>query len=403
MNFKQKFIYIFLSVFLIFQFFIITFTSFASTDTDNPNSASTGSEPATNSNSSNLRIYSPACILLDAKTGTVLYEKNANTAMYPASTTKLMTAILVLENCKLDDVATVSSNAVLTIPKSYSIADLQIGEQLTIEQLLHVLLIPSANDAANVLAEHVGGSVENFATMMNNKASEIGCTNTHFVNPNGVHNTEHVSTAHDLALIGKYALKFDVIKQIVLKNTYSLPSKVDGTERNFKCTNELIKESGKYYYEYATGLKTGYTNAAKSCIIASAKKENYELIVVILGGEKTEDYKNMRELDCKTLFEYGFNDCNLKELYEEYEKNLITENHPFSSNSSGNTSDVLGWIWKIALILLFFFIIRTINICNSKKRKSRKNSKNSKKSKNAKKVRNSRKRKRDDLYNFKLD
>ena len=258
--------------------------------------------------------YSGADILLDLNTSKILYSKNADEKMYPASTTKVMTAILTLENCKLTDVATVSHNAVFSIPSGYSIASLREGEELTIEQLLNVLLIPSANDAAVVLAEHIAGSVESFANMMNAKAKEIGCTNTNFVNPNGIHNVNHYSTAHDLALIGQYAMKFDVFKQIASKTSYSLPAtnKYDKTDRMFNTTNELIKVNHSssprnYYYKYATAGKTGYTDAAKSCIIATAKKDNRSLLVVVLHGSTNDDGLSQRALDCKNLFEYGFN------------------------------------------------------------------------------------------------
>lgn len=167
--------------------------------------------------------YSSACLLMEESTGKILYSKNANSIMYPASTTKIMTAILTLENCKLSDTAVVSHNAVFSIPSGYSTASLVEGEVLTIEQLLNVLLIPSANDAAVVLAEHIAGSVEAFSDMMNSKAVELGCLNTHFVNPNGIHNENHYSTAYDLALIGKYAMKFPTFKEISSKTRYTLP------------------------------------------------------------------------------------------------------------------------------------------------------------------------------------
>ena len=240
--------------------------------------------------------YSPSCILMDQNSGKILYSKNANTKMYPASTTKIMTAILTLENCNLDEVATASHNAVYSIPYSYSVATIQEGEELTIEQLLNVLLIPSANDAAVVLAEHIAGSVEAFADMMNNKAVEIGCKNTHFVNPNGIHNEDHYSTAYDLALMGQYAMKFDVFKSIVSKTYYALPAtaKYDKDDRKFNTTNDLIKKNyssspRNYYYEYATGAKTGYTDAAKSCIVATATKNDVSLIAVVLHDSTTDD------------------------------------------------------------------------------------------------------------------
>ena len=163
----------------------------------------------------NINTYCEACILMNADNGKILYSKNADEKMYPASTTKVMTAILALENCNLTDIVTVSHDAIFNVPYGYSIANLQEGEEISINALLHVLLIPSANDAAFVLAEHIAGSVDAFSDMMNEKAKEIGCKNTHFVNPNGIHSEDHYSIAYDLALIGQYAMRDEVFRKIV--------------------------------------------------------------------------------------------------------------------------------------------------------------------------------------------
>lgn len=263
-------------------------------------------------NPDNIITKSKAALLVDAKTGKILYSKNAYTPLYPASTTKIMTAILTMENCNLNDVATVSHNAVYSIPVGYTHSNLVEGEQLTIEQLLNVLLIPSANDAAVVLAEHIAGSVENFATMMNNKAKQLGCLNTNFVNPNGIHNENHYSTAYDLSLIGRYAMKFDEIMRIAKIPQYTLPrtNKYNKEDRIFNATNGLIDSNDSDYYEYATGLKTGYTDKAGSCIVATAKKDNVELMAVILGSESVDD----RHEDCVNLFNYGFNNYSYKNI-----------------------------------------------------------------------------------------
>ncbi|MDO4382685.1 MAG: D-alanyl-D-alanine carboxypeptidase family protein [Clostridia bacterium] len=269
-------------------------------------------------NAAEINISAPVCVLMEYSTGKILFEKNLNKMMYPASTTKLMTAILVLEKCQLTDVATVSNSAVDSVPAGYSTAYLQKGEKLTIEQLLHVLLIPSANDAANVLAEHVGSSIANFANMMNSKAKEIGCENTNFKNPSGIHDENHYSTAYDLSLIAKHAMQFQTIKDIVQKTVYNLPKtdKYNSDNRIFYNTNLLLSHHSPddYYYPYATGLKTGYTNPAKDCIIATAKKDDLELIAVILGAEDTNGSLVPKFLDCKKLFEYGFSNYSYKNI-----------------------------------------------------------------------------------------
>lgn len=300
-KFKLYFFRIFY-ILLIIVFILSIYTKYSYADTQNNLDTNNA-----NITYNDITLYSNSSILIDSTTGQILYEHNAYEKTYPASTTKLMTAILTLENCNLSDSVTINKDALNGIPKSYTTAALKAGESLTVEQLLHVLLIPSANDAANVLAYHIAGSIDNFAIMMNSKAKEIGCQNTHFVNPSGIHDDEHYSTAYDMALIGKYANTFEKIREIATQTSYSLPNLPDGKERVFKTTNTLITPKNKYYYEYATGLKTGYTDKAKSCIVAKAKKDDIELICVVLGGNKTEDLKSERELDCHTLFEYGFN------------------------------------------------------------------------------------------------
>lgn len=301
MNKAKLFLLVF--VFLL-QFLIFSNYSFATTST-----------PQT---------YSPSCILMEASTGKILYEKNSKEVRFPASTTKIMTAILAVEHCELTDIATVSHNAIFSVPVSYAHASLKEGEQLTVEQLLNVLLIPSANDAANVLAEHISGSVEEFAKLMNEKAKEIGCLNTHFVNPNGIHDDNHITTAYDLALMGQYAMKNSTLRNLAKKTRYTLPTtnKYDKEDRIFNTTNDLLRENNSsatdnYYYPNAIGIKTGYTSEAGSCIIAGAQKDNMEVIVVILGGQSTEDGLSQRYLDCINLFNYAFDNYSLKTLNEQ--------------------------------------------------------------------------------------
>ena len=291
-----------------------------------------------NNTTEEISTYSPACLLMEASTGKILYEKNAYESNFPASTTKIMTAILTLENCELTDIATVSYNAIISVPSSYVNANLHKGEELTIEQLLNILLIPSANDAANVLAEHIAGSVEEFAKMMNEKAKEIGCLNTNFVNPNGVHNKNHTTTAYDLALMGKYAMQFPTFRELVKKTNYTLPAtnKYDKADRIFTTSNELIVKKNSnskdnYYYENAIGIKTGYTSEAGSCIVAGAEKDGLELIVVVLGGTSTKDGLSGRYLDCRNLFDYGFNNYKMETVNS---RNSVLEKIPIRGGTS---------------------------------------------------------------------
>ena len=262
-------------------------------------------------------IGSEACILIEPSTGKILYEKNSDQKMYPASTTKVLTAILALENCSLDEVATAGFHAVADIPAGYTNAGIRVGESLTIEQLLYALMLASANEAATILAEHIAGSVESFSTMMNSKASELGCMGTHFVNANGIHDDNHYTTAHDLALIARYAMENETFRKIVSTQTYSLPD-YESSPRLLKNTNSLIMSgNNSYFYPYATGIKTGFTSQAKNCLIASAKKDNVDLISVVLHAGNTEDGKSQRYLDTIHLFDYGFEQYGFQSIATE--------------------------------------------------------------------------------------
>lgn len=261
--------------------------------------------------SDELSLYSPYAILIEAKTGKILYQRQAFTQMYPASTTKVMTAILTLEHCSLNDTATASYTAIHSVPYSYSIANIQENETLTIEELLECLLIPSANDAAFVLAEKVGGTLDNFYDMMNKKAKEIGCLNTHFVNPNGIHSDDHYSTVYDLAIMGQYAMKNEDFKRIVAMEECQLSDLNAPEDRKFKTTNNLLPEK-KYSYQGVIGIKTGYTAPAKKTMISYCTRNNEDYILAVGGADTTTDFKDARFLDCITLFDYAYNNYETK-------------------------------------------------------------------------------------------
>ena len=252
-------------------------------------------------------LTAPNLMLAETKTGRILYERNADKQIYPASLTKLMTAILVVENCELDEIVTVSENAVISVPSGYVNANLQVGEELTVEDLLYVMLIPSANDAANALAEHVGGSIESFSTMMNSRAKELGCTGSNFTNPSGLHQEEHYTTTRDLFYISQKAIQNNTIQKVLGTTTYTLPStnKYTGEKRIFTTTNYMIRESlTKFYCDYCIGAKTGYTGEAKNCVVEFAKKDGIELTAIVMG--ENAKVKGQKFLDAKIMFEYVF-------------------------------------------------------------------------------------------------
>lgn len=293
-----------------------------------PLSLATQGESSFSISQPNFQIYSDGAILIDSNTGKVLYGKNENKKLYPASTTKILTAILAIENCKLTDKITASYEAVMSIPSGYSNAAIQVGESLTTQELLDMFLIHSANEIGNIFAEHISGSIENFANLMNNKASELGCLNTHFTNPSGIHDVEHYSTAYDMALIAKYCMKNETFRNIVSKTSCTVEATDKYEKRYFKNTNNLIDSSNRYYYEYAIGVKTGFTSQAKNCLIAASKKDNLELITVALGAEATEDGRSGRYVDSINLFEYGFSNYKTQKIATKNSvvKDLIIEN-----------------------------------------------------------------------------
>lgn len=199
-----------------------------------------------------------------------------------------------------------------------------MGEELTVEQLLYVLMVGSSNDAAIVLAEHVSGSQEDFSVLMNKKAQEIGCTDSNFVNPNGVHDENHYSTAHDLALIAKYAMQNDEFRKLVSTTSYKLPAtaKYEREDRLFTTTNSLLivnnnDRADNYYYKYATGIKTGFTTPAGNCLIASSNKDGFELLTVVLGATQTSQGLSQRYLDTISMFDYGYSNYFMRDVAKE--------------------------------------------------------------------------------------
>lgn len=266
-------------------------------------------------------ITAPNLILAETNTGRIIYERNADERIYPASLTKLMTAILVVENCELDEIVTVSENAVISVPSGYVNANLQVGEELTVEDLLYVMLIPSANDAANALAEHVGGNIESFSTMMNSRAKELGCTGSNFTNPSGLHQEEHYTTTKDLFLISQNVISNNLIKKILGTTTYTLPStnKYTATQRTFTTTNYMIRKSlTKYYCDYCIGAKTGYTGEAKNCVVEFANKDGIKLTAIVMG--ENAKVKGQKFLDAKEMFEYVFENYENKKVATKDEK-----------------------------------------------------------------------------------
>ena len=236
-----------------------------------------------------LTINAKAAFLVETTTGQVLYEYHADDKLYPASTTKLMTALVAWEHCSPGDMISVSQQAVDGLAEQGSSVFLKAGEQMEFMDMLHYLLIASGNDAANALAEHISSSNSAFAELMNEKAEELGCQNTHFANPSGLHDENHYTSARDLGIIAQAAMKIPELREIVGKTQYKLqPTNMHENETTITTTNRLISrlKDGRYFYKGAYGIKTGTTTPAGYCLIGGAQSGELDYITVVLGGEK---------------------------------------------------------------------------------------------------------------------
>lgn len=255
----------------------------------------------------NPMVEAKAAVLINALTGEILYDKNMNQKMYPASTTKIMTALLVLENLDVSSTVTIDKETALTGGSQINLSE---GEKITVEQLLYALLLKSANDAAVALAKTVDGSVPAFADRMNERAKELGAKNTNFVTPNGLHDNNHYTTAYDIAMITREAMKNKEFRHIVTSLEYNIPKTNKSDARVLKNPNKLLYSKAiisvngvrkPIKYAGAIGIKNGYTSEAGRCLVAGAKRDNMELISVVLNTSAAGKFA-----DSIALLDYGF-------------------------------------------------------------------------------------------------
>lgn len=303
-----------ISLFLIFTIMSTTLSFGAEVLVQSPDLGQIRAEERNTELTSELSIYSDAVILIENKTGKTLYEKNSEKKMYPASTTKILTAILTIEKGNLEDEVTVSKTALAQMKSGYSSAYLSEGEVMSVENLLTVLLVHSANDASNVLAEYISGSIDNFVDLMNEKAKELGCENTHFVTTNGLHDDNHYTTAKDLATIARYCMQNETFRKIVSMKTCTIPATNKSDKRIYRNTNDMLNPTSIYYYPNCIGIKTGYTSEAKNCLVSACSKNGLQLIAVVLGASLTENNKSARYTDSKTLYDYAYSNYAIQTI-----------------------------------------------------------------------------------------
>ncbi|MDR3085310.1 MAG: D-alanyl-D-alanine carboxypeptidase, partial [Christensenellaceae bacterium] len=259
-------------------------------------------------------LWAQSAILIDADTGRVLFGKKVDEVLYPASMTKMMTALLVAENLELDSVITVSKSAAAVGESKHYVDE---GERITVRDLMYGMLMTSSNSMAATLAEEVSGSVSAFAAKMTERAKELGCENTNFANPHGLTSEKHYTTVSDYAKIVREAFKHEGILEITHTQKYSVGATNTHEKRNYQNSNTMLPDSGEKYAEpYVIGGKTGYTSAAQHTFCCLAEKDGMRLIAVVMGTTAEGKW-----LDAKKLFDYGFASyasVSLAEMYNDY-------------------------------------------------------------------------------------
>ena len=274
-------------------------------------------------------ILAKAALLVDANTGTVVYAKGEHEELYPASLTKIMTALLTLEaidagKLSMDQELTATATALEGLSSDGSSAGIKVGETMSVRNLLYCMMVVSANEACDILAEAVSGSVSAFVAAMNAKAADLGCENTHFVNPNGLHDPQHYTSAWDMYLITKAAMEYPDFMTICDTAAYTVPATNLNAERKLYTTNHLLSNWRVIGYRNteAHGIKTGTTDAAGHCLVSSAMRGSLHFISVILGADRVVEngVGNIRSFSETTrMFNYGFDNFTYKTIVEEKE------------------------------------------------------------------------------------
>jgi len=248
-------------------------------------------------------INARAAVLINADTYEILYAHNPDLQWYPASTTKMMAALLILENCDLNAITTMSYSALNNLPGLYRSLYLVPGNKLSINELLHVLLTVSDNGACNALAEHLDGTQAKFVERMNKRAQELGCTEAHFVTPFGMTDDDHHLSAMDLYRIARECMKHELFRKIVISDNYHLSN--SSLDLWLHTCNQIVDRSSANYDSRAKGIKTGYTRDAQCNLVSYAEADGHKLYCVVLGSPRT-GYGDLSYPDTKKLLDYGF-------------------------------------------------------------------------------------------------
>ncbi len=282
-----------------------------------------------------------SAILIELETGAILYAKNIHMQEYPASTTKILTTLMASELCSMDEIVTFSHDAVFDTPRDSNHIAMDVGQELTMEQCLNAILIRSANEVSFAVAEHITNTTDwsVFAGMMNERAAELGCLNSHFVNPNGLPDENHYTTAYDLAMIGRAFFSNEMLCKITLTRRMEFPATDKLPMGKLEVNLMKLIPGGKYAYEYLVGCKTGYTEAARSCLVACAEKDGMKLISVVMKDESPCQYE-----DTIALFNYGFNNFDKVNVAQAETKYNIDNTGLFYSGNDifGSSQPILS-------------------------------------------------------------
>ncbi|MCM1049306.1 MAG: D-alanyl-D-alanine carboxypeptidase [Clostridiales bacterium] len=283
-------------------------------------------------------IGAQAAILMDANTGVILYAKNIHERLYPASTTKIMTALLAIENGSLDDIVTFSREAVFSVPGDGSNMGMDAGETIPLEECLYGILVASANEVANAVAEHISGSIDEFVNLMNERAAELGCTDTHFVNTNGLHDDDHYTSAYDLALIATQFFQNEMLCKISSTSQYHFEA-TETQPDDFYKNNKHKLVTGEIAYDGIIGGKTGYTDTSRQTLVSCAEQNGMKLICVILKEESPAQFTDTVE-----LFNYGFQNFQILNIAESEDKYNMDSTNFFNADYDifGNSKPILS-------------------------------------------------------------
>lgn len=279
-----------------------------------------------------------AAIVMEANTGIILYSKNIHEELYPASTTKILTCLIAAETSSLDETVTFSKEAVFSLPSGSSNMGMDAGQAISMEDCLYGILVGSANEVANAVAEHIGGSTEGFAMLMNQKAQELGCMNSHFANANGLHDDNHYTSAYDLATIARAFFKNELLAKISGTPTHHFePTDTQPDDFILRTHHKLV--TGEYSYEGIIGGKTGYTDTARQTLVTCAEQNGMKLICVVMKEESPYQFT-----DTIDLLNYGFSNFEIVNVSENETKYNISHSDFFQTNNDifGNSKPILA-------------------------------------------------------------